>query len=522
MLTLARATIQSFFLIFLLSALSAPGHADAVFGSGADATLRVDAARGGQAIPPGVVGWGAMWKRSMLWPAPPKDFTDASHADYIIRLGRQNAPLIAAADVRHISWPWGVAFSTYAVNWENSARPWSKRPVDCARILNRTAPWCEKTIVGVGDLMTLAHIWRLEAITVSVPLAVIDGRRTRWGPGYFDHTFAPATIGKISDHARLLVDYMKKHAAWGGLQRIYLSAGCEWRHYKLRNPSTAVLSYAALIKAIRAKIPDKKVIIVASASDSADIPGIKATQANSWNRYLYRELKGLDGVALDLHRYRGMVGATGGASMPMTPHNIDVLLRTGVSQRGHFAVRPAHWGASGKAMPSVLLENAIHGRNGDHAQRSDEPRPWPVDMAHADLVREALASSAQSFLGWTWFPENLPPEWPHGALVGGRLSSHAEVQAFLSRFHHGRRLSSRISDEAALRANAVKGRDGVLRVYGGNFSRSARSFGLALTGANASAARVEIKTADGVRSLDWDGRLPLPLPPLSLFRMSLR
>ena len=251
-----KVIISRLFAVFLALGLR-PAFADAILGSGADAMLRIDATAS-TPIPPGVVGWGAMWKRAMLWPPPPKEFTDKSHAEYIIRLGRQNAPLIAAADVRNISWPWGVSFSTYAVNWENSARPWSKRLADCARILNRTAPWCEKTVVGVGDLMTLAHIWRLEAITVSVPLAVIDGRKTRWGPGFFDHTFSPQTIAQISDHARLLVDYMKQHATWADLKRVYISAGCEWRHYKLRNPSSAVLSYAALVKAIRAKIPEKK------------------------------------------------------------------------------------------------------------------------------------------------------------------------------------------------------------------------------------------------------------------------
>ena len=263
-------------------------------------------------------------------------------------------------------------------------------------------------------------------------------------------------------------------------------------------------------------------IIVASASDSADIPGIKAQQANSWNRYLHRELEVIRGVALDLHRYRGMVGASGGASMPMTPHNVDVLLKTGISQRDHLTVEPKHWGGSGLAMMSVLLENAVHGRNADHAQRSNAPRPWPVDMAHADLVREALASDMQSFLGWTWFPENMPPEWPHGALVGGQLSSHAKVQAFLSRYHRGRRLTARISDETAVRANAARGEDGVVRIYGGNFSRASRTLGLALAGAQASTAQVEFMTAQGVRSQQWNGRAPLQLPPLSLFRLRLQ
>jgi len=59
--------------------------------------------------------------------------------------------------------------------------------------------------------MTLAKIWELEAITVSVPLSVLDGSVPRWGPGFFDQAFPPDVIEQISDHARALVDFMKAH-----------------------------------------------------------------------------------------------------------------------------------------------------------------------------------------------------------------------------------------------------------------------------------------------------------------------
>jgi hypothetical protein len=466
-------------------------------------------------VPPGVVGWGAMWKRDMLWPAPPAEFTDQSHLDYIIRLGETNAPLIAAADVRNISWPWGVTFSTWAVNWENSAQPWSRRTQDCARFLNRTSPWCETTVVGVGDLMTLAHIWNLEAITVSVPLAVIDGSRTRWGPGFFDQVFSPDVIEKISDHANLLVDYMKFHATWQRLERIYIAAGCEWRHYKLRNPSPAVLSYAALIKRIREKITDEKVIIVASASDSADLPGLEREQANSWNRYLYEELNGMPGVAMDLHRYRGMIGADRApdGTMPLTPANIDRLLRTGVTQRGYLTVQPEQWGGSGPAIPSVLFENAIHGVDGDHSRTSNAPRPWPATMAHADLVREALASDAMSFLGWTWFPEALPREWPHGAVKNGALEPHAYAQAFLSRPHRDTFVAVTSSDEATVRAVASRGFSGGIAVTGGNFSQRSVDVRFDLPGRPA----VTLLTEQGERAVRASAGGTVTLPPMSLF-----
>lgn len=488
-----------------------------------DATLTVDPRSVVRPVPPGVVGWGGMWKRDMLWPSPPASFPDdQSHTDYIIRLGETNAPLINQADVRNISWPWGVSFSTWAVNWENSARPWSQRPSDCARFLNRTSPWCEKTIVGVGDLMTLAHIWNLEAITVSVPLAVIDGRNVRWGPGFFDQVFSPDVIEKISDHAKLLVDYMKYHTTWNRLERVFLSAGCEWRHYKLRNPSPAVLSYAALVKRIREKISDDKVIIVASASDSADLPGIERTQANSWNQYLYENLNGIRGVALDLHRYRGMIGAEPGpgGAMPLTPRNTDVLLRTGLSQREHLTVTPKHWGGRGSAMPTVLLENAIHGVDGDHSKTTDQERPWPVALAHADLVREALAGEALTFLGWAWFPENLPREWPHGALRDGQLATHAQAQGFLSHFHRGQVVQANMSNEQAVRANAVRDGNSV-RVYGGNFSRAPSSLQLNIQNQRSWRATLEVMTDSGVRNQTVDSGKSISLPPLSLFRMKI-
>jgi len=379
--------------------------------------------------------------------------------------------------------------------------------------------------------MTLAKIWELEAITVSVPLSVLDGSVPRWGPGFFDQAFPPDVIEQISDHARALVDFMKAHPAWDSIPRIFLAAGCEWRHYKLENPSSAVLTYAALVRRIREKIPESKVIIVASASDSADItgpapgvPSVEAVQAASWNRYLHEGLAGIPGIALDLHRYRGMIGAQAAAdgTTPMTPANIDVLLSIGVSQRQFLAVHPEQWGGEGTPMPSVLLENTIHGKMADHDTHSDEARPWPVAMAHADLVREALASPALAFLGWTWFPEDLPAEWPHGAIRDGQLALHARAQAFLSQYHQGALVGSAVDGDDAVRANAVRWPNGALYVYGGNFSREPRSVTVSVEGYSAARAHVEI-LREGCRTAKrWGGRRPLRLPPMSLFRMRVR
>ncbi len=480
--------------------------------------LTIDPARVQKSVPPGAVGWGAMWKREMLWPPPGRLDSDDDHQRYLERLAAAGKPLAEAADLRNISWPWGVSFSTWGVNWENSAKPWSQRPSDCARIalLNRGSGWCEKTVVGVGDLIRLAQAWELEAITVAVPLAVLDGTRVRWGPHFISHQFDPPTMDRIVAHARGLVDYMSRQLGWRELDRVYLAAGCEWRHYGQRQ---AVLSYAELIRRLRAAIPETKITIVASASDSADLEAFKA---NSWNRPLYEALKDTPGVAVDLHRYRGMVGLTPDAAgaTALSPENFKRLLRTGVTQRRYFSVEPSHWGRSGPALPSVLLENAIHGLIGDHATTSREPWPWAAVMAHADLVREALASSAQTFLGWTWFPEILPREWPHGALLDdGSLATHARAQAFLSRFHRGAVLASALSSEDAVRANVVRGDDGVVRAYGGNFDLAAHA--LVLKGVPSGRVAVEFFSSDGLRQRTWDPSRPLPLPAMSLWRLTI-
>ncbi len=502
-----------------------PAHSDAVLGAGADVTVTINAESDLGRVPPGAVGWGAMWKRAMLWPAPPADFDDASHAAYIRDLGERLRPVVEAGDMRNISWPWGVSFSTWGVNWENSAGRWSTRTADCARILGRGSGWCEKAIVGVGDLMALADTWQLEAITVSVPLAVIDGGHTRWGPNFFDQSFPPDVIEKIAAHARRLVDHLKAQPAWNSLQRIYLAAGCEWRHYKLRNPSPAVLTYAALIRRLREVISEEKVIIVASASDSADIPGIPQIQAATWNEYLYRELSGIPGVALDLHRYRGNEGAAAGPgnTTPLTPGNVDVLLSTGLRQRGYLRVMPQHWRGTGAPARTVLLENAIHGYLADHSTHSDEPRPWAVSLAHADLTREALRSGSLTFLGWTWFPETLPGEWPHGALDrAGGLQPHAAAQAFLSRYHRGRIIETQWDSERSLRGNATINRQGVVRLYGGNFSRNPVSLGLTVQGADIAGVRVEFMEESGTSHADWDGRNPLEVSAMTLYRIRMQ
>ena len=171
-------------------------------------------------------------------------------------------------------------------------------------------------------------------------------------------------------------------------------------------------------------------------------------------------------------------------------------------------------------MPSVLLGNAVHGLVGDHSTHSSAPWPWPVVVAHVDLVREALASPAMTFLGWTWFPEDLPKEWPHGAILpGGQLAKHAQAQAFLSRYHRRSLVVSRLSDDSAVRGNAVRQPNGRLALYGANFSLTEHQLRLDLRGVGARTATVEYMTDKQIHRTSWDGRSTLLMPPMTLWRV---
>jgi hypothetical protein len=216
-----------------------------------------------------------------------------------------------------------------------------------------------------------------------------------------------------------------------------------------------------------------------------------------------------------------MIGVTASPekTTPLTPDNIDGLLRTGLSQRGFLTVEPRQWQQPGPAMPTVLLENAIHGIDADHKKQATTPRPWFVAIAHADLVREALAGESLTFLGWTWFPENLPPEWPHGAIRNGKLESHARAQAFLSRFHRGELLDTTGAKSSAIRANATRLPSGDICVYGGNFSREKQQFGFSIKGATAIDATVELLSERGITRHQWPREKSLTLRPMSLFRV---
>ena len=348
----------------LLALPSGASADDATFGEGADVVVTVRTEDVVRKVPPGAVGWGAMWKRGMLWPAPPPEsMTDAQHAAYLRKLADTLKPLIEASDTRHLSWPWGVSFSTWGVNWENSAGKWSERTPDRARmLLGPSSGWNETAVVGVGDLLFLAKEWELEAVTVSVPLMVFDGHKQLWGAHPITKTFDDAAIEKVADHAVRLVAYMRKQPAWSTLQRVYLSAGCEWRHYSLKNPSNEVLSYAKLVRAIRERIDDQKVVVVASASDSADIRGIEELKAATWNKYLHEKLQGLEGVALDLHRYRGMIGLS-----PDAPRRDD----------GRECRRPAAHRRDAARVPRRGPEAVAEQRRAaaERAPRERDPRP---------------------------------------------------------------------------------------------------------------------------------------------------
>lgn len=493
----------------------------ATLGAGADSVMEINPGRKAKDILPGAYGWGNQWVSRDLWPKPPANLNDASHRAYIAQVAKANAPLVKQADVRNMSWPWGVTFGSWGVNWENTIGPYSKRTQDCARRGGRGSGWCETAIVGLDDFLTLAQGWGLEAITIGASVAVYDGgENMRWGPNLLTNAFDGGAIENLSNHAVKMVEHMKRHPGWNGFQRVYLAMGCEWRHYSLFPPSQDVLTYVQLVKTVRKKINDPKIVIVAVASDSADY---EPQKANSWNKPLYDGLVGTPGVVVDLHRYRGQNGLEGGfGGVQMTPHNIDALMQTGVSQREYFDVRPSHWGGRGEPMPSVLLENAILGKDTDHNKKGRGDRPWPVSMAFADLLREAFASDAQTFLGWLWAPMDVPPEWPFGAHDGRALRDHAVAGAFLAQYHRGSLWESAVTGSPNIRGNATDGGGRGLFAYGGNFSRTPTSVGFFVRGGRVSGGSVEILGEKGSRTVPWNGQTPIPVGPLELWRVAFR
>ena len=125
-----------------------------------------------------------------------------------------------------------------------------------------------------------------------------------------------------------------------------------------------------------------------------------------------------------------------------------------------------------------------------------------------------------TFLGWTWFPEDLPKEWPHGAILpGGQLAKHAQAQAFLSRYHRRSLVVSRLSDDSAVRGNAVRQPNGRLALYGANFSLTEHQLRLDLRGVGARTATVEYMTDKQIHRTSWDGRSTLLMPPMTLWRV---
>ena len=97
-----RAIIYCFcFVIFLSNAESLLAE---------EVTMTVSTTNVVKQIKPGAVGWGAMWKQEMLYPSPGTINTDAEHQAYLEQLANEGRKLAQAADLRNISWPWGVSF----------------------------------------------------------------------------------------------------------------------------------------------------------------------------------------------------------------------------------------------------------------------------------------------------------------------------------------------------------------------------------------------------------------------------
>lgn len=101
----------------------------------------------------------------------------------------------------------------------------------------------------------------------------------------------------------------------------------------------------------------------------------------------------------------------------------------------------------------------------------------------------------------------------------GELSRHAAAQAFLSRFHRGYVLRVNMSDEAAIRGNAVRGSDNRIRAYGGNFSREGQRLSVVVRGANIRRGEVEFYGQRGYSREVWNMNQPLEIPAMTLWRI---
>lgn len=341
---------------------------------------------------PMIFGYGAMFNRQSLWPAPPKDFAnDVAHKQWVDDHINANVPLAAQAGMRAVSWPWGVTFSTFGVNWENGIGGWSARRPDRAP----GSGWYEKQTVGIDELWDFADMCSLDAVVIGTPLGVWDGNVPRWGPQPWTYKFDEKTIGKAVDHCLGMVDHLSAQDTWGQRQ-VFIEAGCEWRPFQSFTLSDAAKTYGELCVRLADELkPDEQITVVASGAETAEFGGLQALKAAAWNRPLYETIVG-HGVAVDLHKYRSVVNSTAS------------------KQHGFFTVDPKQWGGKGPRLKSVVFEQATTYPGADVTK--DAQGDWPDTAIAADLAMRAAAEKdgVLCYLAWCWGLNTRPSPWSYG------------------------------------------------------------------------------------------------------------
>ncbi|MEZ5788042.1 MAG: hypothetical protein R3D62_16570 [Xanthobacteraceae bacterium] len=166
----------------LAATLSSIAALLALPGQAAEVTMTIAPAKIVRHIPPGALAGGDVETADDLSWAPGAIRTNAEHRAYIDRLAQKARLRCGRPDLRAISAGPGRVVFHLGRELENSAKPWSQRPEDCAHRASKPGIGLVKTVVGVRRLMHLAERWNLEALTVA--------GATR-GPGWHESALGP-------------------------------------------------------------------------------------------------------------------------------------------------------------------------------------------------------------------------------------------------------------------------------------------------------------------------------------------
>ncbi|MCA9771800.1 MAG: hypothetical protein KC466_05285, partial [Myxococcales bacterium] len=314
-------------------------------------------------------------------------------------------------------------------------------------------------------------------------------------------SFSAGERAKFIEFAKGQYEYLKKHPYWNSLKLVIFTPAGEWRKYSLGSNSFAA-DWIALIKDLRAAIPDRKVWIAFNFSDSA---AFEQDKANNWNAPTYEALCNIPGVVGDRHYYR--------------PSRSDVhsVLNAGLLEEPFMAVSPNQWSAkSTRPCPFIVKEFAVSGAKGGDRRNKTWNYPWFVAMGFMDLLRSSMRSGALVNMAWQWMPEDIPNEWPYGLTTpDGRLQPAAVALSSITPILHGQ-LSGFPEDREIRCVTTKNGRD--FGMWCGNFSQQARTLTVRAAGGKLGPAKLT-RLVDSKFSADtWNGQTPVAFKPLEMIR----